>query len=90
MAQVGRNAGPRHCRCIGWAVSYLKSKMSLETKISHNKHVIAAACIMWGIAQSVFPSKIIGNINDAIDECGLPALATLNIPEGMGSSSCLL
>lgn len=83
MVQVGLNMGPRDCRFLGPAVSYVKAKnLSEETKQDHDREVIGAMSLAWNFACSSAPSEIIDNIRGSIEDAGFPDLYTQNIEQG--------
>ena len=81
MVQLGWNAGPRHARVWGLAVSYRK-KLDEEVKASHDQDAIALVTLTWSLAKANLPAQVIEHIEACLKESGLPRIATRNIPDG--------
>lgn len=82
MAQIGWNTGPRHATVFGLAKSFNK-KLDTATMIADDEDAIAALTLMWGLVQAHMPTDITSHVEQALEESGLPRLATRNVAEGM-------
>jgi len=78
MAQIGLNAGPRHCRVSGFAKSFSR-KLDKEIMIEHNLDVIAVVSIFWSLVQALMPSEVVSYVEECLKHEGLPCLATHNV-----------
>ncbi|KAJ7924665.1 hypothetical protein B0H13DRAFT_1601450, partial [Mycena leptocephala] len=83
MVQVGWNAGPRHARIFGLAISYTK-KLDKATVVDHDLDTIGTLTLLWSIVKSLLPAETINGVTAAVGEIGLPKLATHNVSEGTG------
>ncbi|KAJ7923310.1 hypothetical protein B0H13DRAFT_1602742, partial [Mycena leptocephala] len=83
MVQVGWNAGPRHARIFGLAISYTK-KLDKATVVDHDLDTIGTLTLLWSIVKSLLPAETIDGVTAAVGEIGLPKLATHNVSEGTG------
>jgi hypothetical protein len=81
MVQVGWNTGPRHAHVFGLVKSYTKT-LDSQTAIDHDQDTITAMTLMWGIAKTFLQTETIAAVTDAVDETGLPKLATRNVAKG--------
>jgi len=81
MAQIGLNAGPRHCRVSGFAVSFCK-KLDKGTMISRDVDAIGAVSVSWALVCALMPSDVVSHVEECLRHEGLPRLATRNVEEG--------
>jgi hypothetical protein len=81
MAQIGLNAGPRHCRVSGFAKSFSK-KLDKDTMIERDLDAIAAVSIFWSLVRALMPSEVVSHVEECLKHEGLPRLATRNVEEG--------
>lgn len=75
------NTGPRHCRKLGWAVSYTKN-LSQDTRTTHDTDVIGATTLMWHIIRSVMPTEVTSDIEEQLSALDLPRMATRDVSQG--------
>jgi hypothetical protein len=81
MAQIGLNAGPRHCRVSGFVKSFSR-KLDKETMIERDLNAIAAVSIFWSLVRALMPSEVISYVEECLEHEGLPRLTTRNVEEG--------
>ena len=87
--QFGWNAGPRHARIFGLAKSFTKN-LDESTKIQQDEEIIGAASLVWRFARSYLPTEIIADIEKALDQHGMPHIATRHVaPSGKLNSKVL-
>jgi hypothetical protein len=80
--QLGWNAGPMHARVYGLAKSYSKH-VDPDTMIDRDSDAIASLTIMWGLIKSLIPEEVVSEVNQCLDNEGMPRMATRNIEPGM-------
>ncbi|KAF8867483.1 hypothetical protein BD779DRAFT_1402194, partial [Infundibulicybe gibba] len=73
IAQVGYNAGPRHCIISGLARSFVKS-LDTEEYISRDQDAIALVTLFWSLARVTMPMEIISVIDQCLLDNGLPEI----------------
>ena len=81
MTQTGYNTGPRHAKAFGLAVSYTK-KLDEETKILHDRDIIAAGSLLWNLVLGNMPSEVIEETTELLRAKGLPDLRTQHVTPG--------
>ena len=82
MVQLGWNAGPRHANVWGLAKSYTKP-LGEDVKAQHDEDAIALLTLCWSIAKATLPVQIIRGIDAALENNGLPRIATRSIAPGL-------
>jgi len=81
IVQLGWNAGPRHCRVWGPAVSYKPGK-SPDTMLAHDQDILATMSLMWAIVKSYMPQEVVSAIEEVMEATGMPHMATQLVDEG--------
>lgn len=81
LVQIGFNAGPRHARVFGLAKSYTV-KIDHKSAVSHDEDAIAAMTLAWALSKSLFPTRVLAEIESCLSSADLPRIATRNIEEG--------
>lgn len=82
MVQLGWNAGPRHCRVYGLAISY-KLKLDTSTKRSHDEDCVGVVTINWNLLKALMPAEVMKETEDNFLRTGLPHMCTPFIAPGI-------
>ncbi|KAF8883862.1 hypothetical protein BD779DRAFT_1443531, partial [Infundibulicybe gibba] len=82
MAQVGWNAGPRHCVVSGLAKSFSKS-LSPEEYISRDQDAIALVTLFWSLARVTIPMEVISIIDKCLEDNNLPEISGRHAPQAI-------
>lgn len=86
MVQIGLNLGARHNRSFGLGWSF-KGSPSEDIRLPHDSNAVAVSSMLWHLAQSCLPDKVIGPIEKELEDSRLPRMATLTVPEGIRFTS---